>query len=198
MIPIEKTLVSDQLIEEKFVCDLQRCKGACCVQGVSGAPLEADELELLEESYPFVKPYLTPEGIRAIERKGFYVKDADDDWVTPLIGRQGACAYTVYENGIAACGIEKAFREGKTVFKKPLSCHLYPVRITRLKNYDAVNYHEWEICSPACELGKQLKVPVFEFVRDALIRKYGEAWFAQLKKHAAQKGKSRKPTVNKF
>lgn len=187
MIPVGNAIVSEELVKEQFVCDLNKCKGACCVQGESGAPLEESELEQLESIYEKVKPYLTKEGIIAIEQKGLYLKDEDDDWVTPLIGKHGACAFTIYNNGIAACGIEKAYRDGKINFQKPVSCHLYPVRITSYKNYDAVNYHKWEICSPACALGKELKVPVYEFVKDALIRKYGASWFAELKQSVEDK-----------
>lgn len=187
MIPIGKTLVSDEVISNRFVCDLKKCKGACCIEGESGAPLEKEELKLIEESYPAVKPFLTADGIKAIEEKGLYLIDDDGDFVTPLIGEGGACAFTVFENGIAACGIEKAYNEGKISFRKPVSCHLYPVRITAYKNYDAVNYHEWEICSPACKLGKKLSVPVFRFVKDALIRKYGQAWYDELEQMVALK-----------
>lgn len=187
MIPIGKTLVSDEVISNRFVCDLKKCKGACCIEGESGAPLEKEELKLIEESYPAVKPFLTADGIKAIEEKGLYLIDDDGDFVTPLIGEGGACAFTVFENGIAACGIEKAYNEGKIPFRKPVSCHLYPVRITAYKNYDAVNYHEWEICSPACKLGKKLSVPVFRFVKDALIRKYGQAWYDELEQMVALK-----------
>ncbi|MCC6385619.1 MAG: DUF3109 family protein [Bacteroidia bacterium] len=190
MIPVGKTLVSDDVISVKFVCDLNKCKGACCVEGESGAPLEKEELKRLEEIYPVVKAYLTEEGIKAIEEKGFYQIDNDGDFVTPLIGSQGACAYTIFENGIAGCGIEKAFNEGKIKFCKPISCHLYPVRISKYKSYEAINYHEWEVCAPACKLGKKLSVPVYRFVKDALIRKYGEKWYRELEMAAQEKEKS--------
>jgi hypothetical protein len=181
MISIDNTLVSDDIIKEKFVCDLVKCKGACCVGGESGAPLEEEEKEILENIYDKVKPYLAKEGIEAIEKYGLYLKDLDDDLVTPLINGDGACAYAIFENGIAQCGIEKAYREKKIDFQKPVSCHLYPVRITKYKNYDAVNYHEWEVCSPACSLGKKLQVPVYMFLKDSLVRKYGAAWYEKLK-----------------
>lgn len=181
MIPVGNTIVSDEVVKEKFVCDLTKCKGACCVEGESGAPLEEDELQILERIYEDVKPYLTKEGIAAIKKQGFYVKDDDGDWVTPLMNGKGACAYTIFENGTAFCGIEKAHKEGKIDFKKPISCHLYPVRITKYKDYDAVNYHEWEICDPACKLGSKLKVPVYVFLKESLTRKYGTAWYNDLK-----------------
>ncbi|MFI5217881.1 MAG: DUF3109 family protein [Bacteroidia bacterium] len=192
MIAIGNTLVSDELIREKFVCDLNKCKGACCVEGVSGAPLENNELKILEDIYEDVKPYLTKEGIETLEKDGMYVKDTDGDFVTPLINGNGACAYTIYKNGIAQCGIEKAHSEKKINFQKPISCHLYPVRITKYKNYEAVNYHEWEICSHACQLGKKLKMPVYMFVKNSLLRKYGTTWFNQLKL-AASKALEKQP-----
>lgn len=180
MIAIDNTLVSEDLVKNKFVCDLNKCKGACCVGGDAGAPVAADEYKALEENYEKFKPYLTPKGIKAIEKYGLYVKDTDGDVVTPLVGGDKECAYTVFENGIAACGIEKAFLDGQSDFRKPISCHLYPVRISYFKEYDAVNYHEWEICDPACKLGKSLNVPVYRFLKDALIRKYGNDWYKKL------------------
>jgi hypothetical protein len=185
MIAIENTLVSEDLVKKKFVCDLNKCKGACCVQGDAGAPVAPDEYEALERNYEKVKPYLTQKGIEAVEKYGLYITDKDGDVVTPLVGGNKECAYTIYENGIAACGIEKAYTEGKSDFRKPVSCHLYPVRITYYKDYDAVNYHDWEICDPACKLGRSLKVPVFRFLKDALIRKYGIHWYEKLEVAAA-------------
>jgi len=158
VLKVDDILVSDQVITEKFICDLAKCKGACCVEGESGAPLEEDELKALEKVYPKVKPYLTDEGIKAIEAQGFYLKDDDDEWVTPLMWPGGPCAYTVFENGIALCGIEKAYRDKKIKFYKPISCYLYPIRVLKTKSGDALNYHEWEVCSPACKLGKKEKV----------------------------------------
>src|SRR6185369_2152666 len=126
------------------------------------------------------KPYLREAGVKAIEKQGTSVRYEESEWVTPLIsGRE--CAYTVFENGIAKCGIEKAYYAGKTDFKKPVSCHLYPVRINRMKNkVQAVNYDRWSICKPACKLGDSLKVPLYKFLKEPLIRKYGEAWYEQL------------------
>lgn len=184
MIKIGKTLVTDRLLEEKFVCDLQKCKGACCVEGISGAPLEKDETKILEDVFEKIKPYLTKRGIKAIKKQGTWVTDSDGDLVTPLVNETDECAYTIFENETAFCGIEKAWKDGAVDFRKPVSCHLYPVRITEYKTYDAVNYHEWEICAPACKLGQSLKVPVYKFLKDALIRKYGVEWFEELERHA--------------
>lgn len=177
-IQIKNTVVSSEVFEEAFVCDLSKCKGACCVEGDAGAPLEEDEVIILEQEYSTIKPYLRKEGIEAIEQQGTSVLDErDGEPVTPLVqGKE--CAYVVFDDkGTTLCGIEKAWKEGATSFRKPISCHLYPIRTTKYRSFEAVNYHRWEICSPACSLGKELKVPVFKFLKDALIRKYGQEWF---------------------
>jgi hypothetical protein len=181
MIAIEKTLVSEELLEKKFVCDLTRCKGHCCVEGESGAPLDKEELEKLEEVFPVIKDTLTERGLKSIREQGLYLIDDDGDYVTPLVDHVKECAYTIFEEGIAKCAIEKSFLEGKINFRKPISCHLYPVRITKYKTYDAVNYEKWSVCGPACKLGEALKVPVYVFLKDSLTRKYGKEWYDQLK-----------------
>ncbi len=181
MIAIDDTLISEEILEKAFVCDLSKCKGACCVEGDAGAPLEKEEKLILEQGYSAVKPYLRKEGIAAIESQGKAVVDPNDgEFVTPLVN--GAeCAYVIFdEKGVTKCGIEKAWEEGATSFRKPVSCHLYPIRISKYPSFDAVNYHKWQICAPACSLGAQLKVPVYQFAKDALVRKYGEDWFKQL------------------
>lgn len=183
MIAVGETLISEDLIEKKFVCDLNACKGACCVEGESGAPLEETEPEILDRIYTKVKPYIPADGIEAIEKQGRHVIDSDGDRVTPLV-KGKHCAYTYFEGGQAKCAIEKAFKEGKTDFQKPVSCHLYPVRVEKTKVYDSVNYHRWAICKPACKLGEDLKVPVYRFVKDGLIRKFGAAWYAEMEKAA--------------
>lgn len=180
MLQIGSTLVSLDLIQEHFMCDLEQCKGACCVEGDSGAPLEEAELEQLENSLPAVLPYLTEAGKASLKEYGAYVLDTDGDYVTPLVEGNRECAYTIFKGGIASCGIEKAWNDGKVSFRKPVSCHLYPVRIQSLKDYDAVNYHKWSICSPGCRLGKKNGMPLYVFLKDALIRKYGEDWYREL------------------
>lgn len=180
MIKVGEVLVSDDIKEKEFVCNLEKCKGACCVEGDYGAPLEDDELEILKEIYPQVKPYLTQEGIKAIEEQGTHVLDDDGDFSTPTIGGK-ECAYSLYdEKGILKCGIEQAYYDKKISWKKPISCHLYPIRITKKKNFEAVNYHKWDICSPACTFGKELGVPIYKFLKDPLIRKYGQTWYDEL------------------
>jgi hypothetical protein len=196
MLAIGDTLVSEDIIEKKFVCDLNACKGGCCVKGDYGAPLEDDELEILEEIYDDVKPYLTERGRKAIEKQGKYVRYEKSEWVTPLIAGK-ACAYTITdEHGVVKCGIEKAYYEGKVTFKKPVSCHLYPVRINKMKNsIEAVNYDRWSICKPACKLGDSLKVPIYKFLKESLIRKFGEKWYKELEtvaEHMEVEGKVRK------
>jgi hypothetical protein len=181
MIEIEGKIVSSDLFDRRFVCDLAACKGACCVAGDSGAPLTPEEAEAMPEVYAAVKEFLSPEGIDAIDKQGTVVWDSKDgESLTPLVdGKQ--CAYTVFEqDGTAACGIEKAWKAGKTGFRKPVSCHLYPVRIKKYPDFEALNYDEWDICDPACKLGEALKVPVYIFVKDALIRRYGAVWYEQL------------------
>jgi hypothetical protein len=180
MIQIDRTLISDEVFEKKFVCDLSACKGACCVEGESGAPLDEDELEKLEQVYDEVVPFMRQEGVDAIAEQGLFVLDWDGDYTTPLV--DGAeCAYVTFdERGIAKCAIDTAYRAGKIDWQKPISCHLYPIRITKLKDFDALNYHHWPICEPACSCGDKLDVRVFKFLKEPLIRKYGEEWYKDL------------------
>lgn len=181
MIVNGKTVISDDIKEESFVCDLSKCKGACCVEGDLGAPVSKEELDILDEIYDQVSPYLSALGRDAIEAQGKYIFDSDGEYSTPTIdGKE--CAYAIYENGnILKCGIEKAWHDGKVPFQKPISCHLYPIRITQYEEYDALNYDRWPICSDACTLGAELKIPVYVFLKDALIRKYGIEWYNDLK-----------------
>lgn len=185
MIAIGKTLISEDLLEKKFVCDLNACKGACCVAGDSGAPLDKKELKQLEAVLEDVKPYMTKKGLEAIKKHGPYVVDSDGDYTTTLVSEKAECAFVFFdENKIAKCAIEQAYSEGKINWKKPISCHLYPVRISAYKNYDAVNYSHWDICAPACACGDKLNVPVYKFLKEPLIRKYGKDWYTELEKSA--------------
>ncbi|MEJ8590730.1 DUF3109 family protein [Riemerella anatipestifer] len=186
MIQIEDKLISEDLFSEEFVCNLNKCKGACCIEGDAGAPLEQSEVKILEDIYPKIKNYLRPEGIKAIEEQGTSVEDFEGDLVTPLIDNRD-CAYVIFdENGITKCGIEKAYEEGAIDWQKPISCHLYPIRITEYSTFTAFNYHEWKICSDACALGKELKVPVYKFLKTPLIRKYGEGFYQTLTEAAEE------------
>jgi len=190
LIAIDNVLVSDLIIEEQFVCDLLRCKGGCCEDGDAGAPLEREEMDRLNEVYETVKPYLTPAGIREIETKGRYQYDREFGWVTPTIDNK-MCAYGYRDSkGVIKCGIEQAYYDGKITWKKPISCHLYPIRVTKTKAHEALNYDPREkMCSPACALGKKLKVPVYTFLKEALIRKYGKDFYGALEKAAERLAK---------
>lgn len=178
-------LVSDELVKEQFVCDLNKCKGGCCEDGDAGAPLEKKELDQLNKWLDIIKPYLTKEGITVIEQKGKYVYDQEFGWVTPTIGGK-MCAYGSRDkNGIIKCGIEQAYNDGKTDWKKPISCHLFPVRIKKTKSYEMVNYQPREgLCNPACLLGEKLKVPVYVFLKEPLIRRFGQEFFNVLEQVA--------------
>jgi hypothetical protein len=184
MIIVGDKLVSEELLEEAFLCDLSRCKGACCVEGDSGAPLKDEEASLLEDQLEYIKPYLASDGLEVLNKVGAFEIDTDGDIVTPLVG--GAhCAFTVFDDfGIAHCGIERAWKAGNTAFRKPISCHLYPIRTIRLKDYEALNYDRWDICKPGCEAGKSIQLPVYRFLREALIRAYGEGWYDLLEETA--------------
>jgi hypothetical protein len=184
-------IISMDIIEEKFICDLSKCKGNCCVLGASGAPLEDDEIVILREIYPRIKPYLRPEAVKTIEKHGTAMVDSDKEWVTPLI-KGMECVYAIFEDGIARCAIEKAFEDRVITFRKPISCHLYPVRIKKFEHFEAVNYDRQRICDPARDLGKELNLPVFEFVEEALLRKYDKAFISKLKRIAAEVQKQRK------
>ncbi|HEV2353325.1 MAG TPA: DUF3109 family protein [Puia sp.] len=185
MIAIDNVLISDKIVEEQFVCDLLKCRGGCCEDGDAGAPLEKDELDRLNGVYEKVKPYLTPAGIRSIETNGRYQYDREFGWVTPTIEGK-MCAYGYKDaHGVIKCGIEQAWNEGKTDWKKPVSCHLYPIKASRTKAGEVLNYEPREsLCHPACVQGKRLKVPAYVFLRDAIIRKYGQDFYGALEQIA--------------
>ena len=186
MIQIDDKLISEDLFSEEFVCNLAKCKGICCVEGDAGAPLDEEETHILDEIYPKIKPYLRPEGIQAIEEQGTYTLDFEGDLVTPLVNN-AECAYVIFdEKGYTKCAIEKAYEDGVIDWQKPISCHLYPIRITEYSNFSAINYHEWDICSDACTLGKELGVKVYQFLKKPLIRKYGEEFYQILSEAAEE------------
>jgi hypothetical protein len=177
---IDNVYISDDIAEEFFLCDLEACKGACCVEGESGAPLDKNETEILAKIYPLVKPYLTAKANREIKKQGFFVKDASDEYSTPTIN-QRECVYAFYdEKKILKCGIEQAYLDGKIDFQKPISCHLYPIRITTLEHEEALNYQRWHICNCAIKKGSKNKLPIYQFLKEPLIRKYGEKWYNEL------------------
>lgn len=184
MFQLGKTIVSEEIIEKDFVCNLAACKGACCIDGDAGAPLEKEETQILNEIYPKVKPFLRKKGIEAIEKQGAFITNEWNEFETPLI--DGAdCAYVFFDKkGTALCAIEEAYNQGEITWKKPVSCHLYPIRVNEYSEFSAVNYHKWEICDDACILGKELQVPIYKFVKQALVRKFGQHWYDELEKVA--------------
>lgn len=188
MFQLKNTIVSEDIIEKDFVCNLNACKGECCIAGEAGAPLEEDEVKLMEDIYEDVKPFLRPEGIAAIAQQGTSIV-REGEFETPLVN--GAeCAYVTFnDKGWASCGIEDAYNAGKIDWRKPISCHLYPVRVQKYSSFTAVNYHRWPICDDACALGQELKVPVYKFTKDALVRKFGQDWYESLEKTAQEMGK---------
>ena len=186
MFQLGKTIVSEDLIEKDFVCNLGACKGECCIAGEAGAPVSEEETKIMKEIYPKVKPFLRPEGVASIEAQGTHIITALGELETPLVNGK-ECAYVTFtDQGIASCGIEDAYNAGEVDFQKPISCHLYPVRVQEYSEFAAVNYHRWPICNDACTLGKELKVPVYKFVKDALLRKFGNNWYAELERVASK------------
>ena len=185
MFQLNKTIVSEEIFEKEFVCNLSACLGACCVDGDAGAPLDEEETKILAEIYPKIKAYLRPEGIQAIEAQGTHIVSEFGELETPLIEGKD-CAYVIFDGKTALCGIEQAYNEGIVTWKKPVSCHLYPIRVKEYSDFSAVNYHKWHICSDACSLGAELGVPVYQFVKEALVRKFGQEWFDELNKVAQE------------
>lgn len=179
MIVLDNTIISDEIRDTLFCCNLEACRGACCVDGDAGAPLEENEISEIEDYIDQIKPYMVSDGIKVVEKYGVFDYDMAGEYVTPLIADKD-CVFVYYENGIARCAIEKAFEDGKIGFQKPLSCHLYPIRTKTHRGYDAVNYHKWQICKPACIFGKENNVLLYKFLREPLIRKYGTEWYSSL------------------
>lgn len=191
MIAIEDTLISDNLVTIKFCCDLPRCLGACCVEGDAGAPLESEEAKIISENLDKLKEFMTPDGSDWVELYGVTDFDPAGNLVTPLLeGKE--CAFAYFEGDIAKCAMEKAFEEGKFPLKKPVSCHLYPVRIKKYNLSEAVNYHEWHVCFPALLKGREEEIPLYVFLKEPLIRKYGEAWYNQLTDQIESNNKKQK------
>ncbi len=185
MIVVDKTIVSDDLVKVRFVCDLTKCLGVCCVEGDAGAPVEEMEVGEMEDALETVKLYMTSEGIDVVENQGVIDYDADGKMVTPLIN-DCDCAYVCYDGTTAKCAFEKAYFDKKIKFRKPISCHLYPVRITEHNDFDAVNYHKWYICRTACSKGQSVDIPLYVYLEEPLIRKYGRKWYKELVKQAKQ------------
>lgn len=182
LVEIDDKIVSTQVFDKKFVCDLNACKGACCIEGDAGAPLTQEEVSILSDNLETIKPYMREEGVKAVEASGVSYLDEEGEPVTTLVNG-GECAFVFFdENGITKCGVEAAYLDGKTDFKKPISCHLYPIRVKQFNEYKALNYDKWSICEPACACGDALDVPVFRFLKEPLIRAFGENFYQELEK----------------
>ncbi len=188
MIVIQDILISDDIVTEKFVCDLTRCKGGCCVDGDAGAPLEKSEIKEIKKAYKIIKAEMSAEALEEIKRVGTHTTDTEYGYVTPTI-QGGICTYAYTDNvGIVKCLIEKAYYEGKLSFKKPISCHLFPIRVTKKENFEALNYEPRKtLCAPACQQGKKLGVKVYEFLKEPIIRKYGEEFYTILEQVSKEK-----------
>jgi len=176
MIELDDKLVSEEVLTVRFRCDLARCRGQCCVEGDGGAPLELSEAEILEAEYPIYEPFMKPDGVKVIEREGFFTVDIDGELLTPLIaGRE--CVYSYEERGVTLCAIEKAFFAGRTTFRKPISCHLYPIRLIKLSDGRVgLNYHRWNVCAGALSRGEKEGTPLYEALRESLVRRFGEGF----------------------
>ena len=181
---IDDKIISSAIFEVKFCCDLGSCKGACCVEGNSGAPLEAEEVDILEDEFETYKPYMKHSGIKAVEEHGVMVVDSDGDFTTTLID-EAECAYSIEIDGVTLCAIEKAWLDGKTQFRKPISCHLYPLRVVKFSNGTyGINYHKWDICDAALVLGEKKGTPLYKILKEPLIRKFGEEFYKSLEESA--------------
>ena len=191
MIVLQNTVISDDVRDKFFVCNLEKCKGACCVEGDLGAPLEESELQILQDNYEQIKPYLSRKGREAIEEQGLYIKDWEGDFSTPTI-KDRECAYAIYDESLTLkCGIEQAYLDGKISWKKPISCHLYPIRISKYDGFEALNYDKWGICSAACSFGEELGVPVYKFLKEPLVRRYGADWYQELENLVEEEAKAK-------
>lgn len=195
MFQINDTIIASDIIEENFLCDLSACKGECCVEGESGAPLENEEVKIIEELLPQVWDDLSPAARAVIEQQGVAYKDYDGEMVTSLVNGED-CVFTYYdEKGICKCVIEKAYREGRVDFYKPISCHLYPIRLQKYKEFTAVNYHRWNVCKAAVALGNKKGLKIYQFLKEPLVRRFGENWYNELSLVAEEYEKQSKPNV---
>ena len=191
MIIIGDKLISEDIFTEKFCCDIAACVGTCCVEGDSGAPLDYEEVEILEQNYPAAREYMPEANIQAVEQQGFAVKDTDNDLVTPLYNN-AECAYSYQENGITFCAYEKAFLEGRTTWRKPISCHLYPIRLAKVGIYTSIKLHKWHVCRPAFILGRKKGIPAYKFLEEPLVRRFGQEFYDELYQVAEAYLKGRK------
>lgn len=198
MLIVDDCIISDNIADVRFACDLSRCHGACCVEGDGGAPLEADEVAILQDIYPMVKPFMEAGGIAVVEQQGVSDLDPDDNHpCTPLVDNR-QCAYAIQDNGLTLCAIERAWQAGKVHFRKPISCHLYPIRIEDFGEFKAVNYHEWDICRCAVRKGREEGLPLYRYLREPLIRRFGQEWYDELSSQCEAFLAERNPSTQRF
>lgn len=188
MLEIEGKIISLEVLEKKFCCNMQECAGTCCVQGDYGAPLEEGEAEQIEEFFPVFKKYMPRRSVSVVKRSGFSVPDIENVQTTPLV-KGGECVFTYFEGRTARCAIEKAYLNNMIPFRKPISCHLYPIRIKKYKEFEAVNFHNWHVCYSAHRFGEEKNIRLIDFLKEALIRKYGQGWYDMLVYAAENIGK---------
>lgn len=181
MIVIDNVIVSDDIASVKFNCDLKACHGNCCVDGDEGAPLDEDEIGIIEDYLDRIEKYMTNDGVEQVRKNGVFDYGIDGEYVTPLVNDR-ECAFVFWENGISFCAIEKAYLNKEIDFRKPVSCHLYPIRVKRYDSFDAVNYHRWPICDPALKRGKEMGEPLYVTLKEPLIRKFGSDFYKKLAK----------------
>lgn len=180
MIILRNTLISEDIFEKEFICNLSACKGSCCIEGDAGAPVSEIEKLEIEANFELIKPYLSEASLQDIAKKGGFEKDEDDEWNTTCLST-GECNFVKRDGtGLLSCGIEQSYLAGQSTIRKPISCYLYPIRIVKVGDYEAINYHKWDICSAACALGKQEQVKVYQFLKEPLIAKYGGDWYQEL------------------
>lgn len=187
MLIIGEALVSEDIFEKKFVCHLEKCKGQCCVSGDRGAPLVEEEIDIIQNNIEAIKPFMDADGLELLSKSGFHETDPDDGELITTCREDGACVFVVFENGITQCAIEKAHKAGTTDFKKPMSCHLYPIRAAIYGEYTILNYDKWDICNPACGFGEELNVPLYKFLKEPLIRKMGPHWYEEMEAVAKER-----------
>ena len=185
IIDVGGVLVSGDIIYERFCCDLEKCKGQCCVEGDAGAPVTLDEIAAIEEALDVVWSDLSASAQAVIDKQGVAYTDQEGDLVTSIVHGKD-CVFTCHHDGCCYCAIDKAYREGRCTHNKPLSCHLYPIRLKKMGDYTAVNYHQWGICQPALALGKKLNLPLYKFLKEPLIRAFGQSWYDELELTASE------------
>ena len=186
MFLIQNTLVSLDVIEKEFCCDLETCRGCCCIEGDAGAPISDEEVAEIEQIMPLLLPEMTKEARAVVEKQGVSYLDPSGERVTSIVNDKDCIFARTDHNGWCYCLIEKAYNAGKIGFRKPISCHLYPIRLTRVGNYIGVEYHRWDICHCARQLGKKKHIPLYQFLREPLVRRFGEAWYAELELTASE------------